>query len=479
MKKLLNKWRALPEATKSSLAFMLSSFFLTGLSVLTTPIFTRLIDSSQYGIVATYNSWLSIIDVFALLGLTSAGVFNVGLNEHKDSRDQYISSILALCNIVTVVVFGVIFTLKYFLGDEFFLPYNLILLMFIHLIFNPANVFWITRQKYEYKYKLSTLITILSSISAQALSLIVVILSATSNNLGSVRLWSVEIASLLFCVPIYFYIMLKGKKPFSARIWKKTLVFALPLIPHYLAQHVMSSADTIMLKELVGESAAGIYSVVYTVGKIVTIVWSAINVSLIAITFEALNTKDYKSLSRLVASLVFGYGIVCLVITLVAPEVLMILAPDEYSAGVYVVPPIACVSFLCALYNIYANIEFYHKRPFYIALSTIVATIVNLALNALLIPRLSYIGAAYTTFISYIVLILMHYFGYKKSANGEKIYNNKLLLLISVAILGACLLSNLLYVNRIVRYIIIGVMLIVAIIKHKAIKEKLFVLFRK
>ena len=107
MKKLLNKWRALPEATKSSLAFMLSSFFLTGLSVLTTPIFTRLIDSSQYGIVATYNSWLSIIDVFALLGLTSAGVFNVGLNEHKDSRDQYISSILALCNIVTVVVFGV------------------------------------------------------------------------------------------------------------------------------------------------------------------------------------------------------------------------------------------------------------------------------------------------------------------------------------------------------------------------------------
>lgn len=478
MKKLLNKWRALPESTKSSLAFMLSSFFLTGLSMLTTPIFTRVIDSSQYGIVATYSSWLSIIDVFALLGLTSAGVFNVGLNEHKDSRDQYISSILALCNIVTVVVFGGIFALKYFFGDEFFLPYNLILLMFIHLIFNPANVFWITRQKYEYKYKLSTLITILSSISSQALSLVVVILS-TSENLGSVRLWSAEFASLLFCVPIYFYIMLKGKKPFSAKIWKKTLLFALPLIPHYLAQHVMSSADTIMLKEIIGESAAGIYSVVHTIGKIATIVWSAINVSLIAITFEALNTKDYKSLSRLVASLVFGYGVVCLIITLIAPEVLMILAPEEYSAGVYVVPPIACVSFLCALYNVYANIEFYHKRPFYIALSTIVATVVNLALNAILIPRLSYIGAAYTTLISYVVLIFMHYFGYKKSAGGERIYNNKLLLLISVSIIGACLLSNLLYVNRIVRYIIIGVMLVVATIKHESIKQKLSVLFKK
>lgn len=478
MKKLLNKWHALPEATKSSIAFMLSSFFLTGLSVLTTPIFTRVIDKAQYGIVATYNSWLSIIDVFALLGLTSAGVFNVGLNEYKNSRDRYISSILGMCNIVTVVVFGVLFGLKSFFGDDFILPYNLLLLMFIHFVFSPANIFWITRQKYEYKYKLSTLITVFSSIVGQAFSLIVVVLSSSSE-LGSVRLWSSEIAMLLFYIPIYFYVIFKGKKFFDLKIWKKTLVFALPLIPHYLAQHIMASADTIMLKELVNEEAAGVYSVVYTIGKIATIVWSAINISLIAITFEALNTKEYKRLSRLTASLILGYGAVCLIVTLIAPEVLMILAPASYSAGVYVVPPIACVSFLSALYNVYANVEFYHKKPFYIAVSTIVATIVNLVLNYILIPRFSYIGAAYTTFISYVVLIIMHFIGYKKCARGEKIYNSYLIFLISAVIVGACLACNLLYINIIVRYAIIAVLGILAIIKRKSIIEKISTLLSK
>ena len=284
---------------------------------------------------------------------------------------------------------------------------------------------------------------------------------------------------LLFYIPIYFYIIFKGKRFFDLKIWKKTLVFALPLIPHYLAQHIMSSADTIMLKEIVGEEAAGVYSVVYTIGKIATIVWSAINVSLIAITFEALNTKDYKKLSRLTASLVLGYGLVCLIVTLIAPEVLMILAPASYADGVYVVPPIACVSFLSALYNVYANIEFYHKKPFYIAISTIVATCVNLALNALLIPRFSYIGAAYTTFISYVVLILMHFIGYKICAKGEKIYNNTIILIISLIILGSCLACNLLYINVIVRYAIIVALAIIAIIKHKSIIEKISTLLNK
>ena len=93
----------MPDAAKSSIVFALSSFILKGISFITTPIFTRIMDSSCYGIIATYNSWLSIIEVFAILGLTSAGVFNVGLNEYKEQRSRYISSVLSLCNIMTIV----------------------------------------------------------------------------------------------------------------------------------------------------------------------------------------------------------------------------------------------------------------------------------------------------------------------------------------------------------------------------------------
>jgi O-antigen/teichoic acid export membrane protein len=477
MGKLLKKWHALPSSTKSSLAFMLSSFLTTGLSVITTPIFTRVIPQEQYGLVATYYSWLSIVDVFALLGLTSAGVFNVGLNDYRDKRSKYISSILTLCNLTTVVVFGILFLAKYFIGEGFMLPTNLLVLMFVHFIFSPANIFWITREKYEYRYKLSTLITVASSILSLGASVLFVLISK-SDRLGEIRLWSSEAAVMLFYVPIYFYIMLKGKKFVSPSIWKQTLVFALPLIPHYLAQHVMASADMIMISELVSEADTGIYSVVSTIGKIATIVWSAINVSLIAITFEALNEKKYKRLHGLTVSLVLAYGVVCLGITLIAPEVLMLLAPADYAAGVYVVPPIACVSFITSLYNVYANVEFYYKKSFNIALATIVAAVLNIALNFILIPKFSYIGAAYTTLVSYVVLILMHYIGYRR-ATKDKVYNDKLMLAVSLSIIALCLVCNLLYINNIVRYVIVGLILILAVIKRKTVIQKLKLLYGK
>ena len=91
-----DKWKAMPEPAKAAVAFTFSSLTLKGIAFLTTPIFTRMMSSAQYGIISKYNSWNLILEVFALLGLTSAGVFNSGLNDYRDSRDQYISSVFII-----------------------------------------------------------------------------------------------------------------------------------------------------------------------------------------------------------------------------------------------------------------------------------------------------------------------------------------------------------------------------------------------
>ena len=113
-KGLFGKWKGMPNSARSAIVFVISSFLIKGITFLTTPIFTRLMDPTQYGIIATFNSWQLIVEVFALLGLTSAGVFNVGLNDYRECRDQYVSNVLTLCNLMTVVVFSIIFAIKYF-----------------------------------------------------------------------------------------------------------------------------------------------------------------------------------------------------------------------------------------------------------------------------------------------------------------------------------------------------------------------------
>ncbi|MBQ7935477.1 MAG: oligosaccharide flippase family protein [Clostridia bacterium] len=467
MNALLARWRALPASAKASAAFIISSLVLKGMSFLTTPIFTRIMDTSQYGVISLYNSWLLIIEVFALLGLNSAGVFNVGLNDYKDSRDQYISSVLTLCNLATVVVFAGLFIAKGYLGEDFLLPTNLLILMFIHLLFNPAQVFWITRQRYEYKYKLAFTLTVGTAVLSQILSIVFVYFNQNTPD-GYVKLWSTEIGSLFVYIPLYFLLFFRGKTFVDPKRWKQILVFALPLLPHYLAQHVMSGSDRIMVAELVSEADAGIYSVVAQISLVANIVWNAINASLIAYTHEHLEKKEYKKINSTVTLLIFGFGVICLGICLIAPEVLKILAPEEYYVGVYAIPPIAGVAFLAALYNVFANLEFFHKKSFYITLSTIVATVINLALNFVFIPKFSFYAASYTTLASYIVLVIMHYIGYRRCCK-EKIYNGKVLLLIMVGFLAAFIGCSLLYVNTIVRYAFIAALILVVLWKHRFI----------
>ena len=165
----------MPDSVKSSIAFAVSTFVLRGISFLTTPIFTRIMDQTQYGLMATYNSWLSIIEVFAVIGLTSAGVFNSGLNEYRDDRNRYIFSVLTICNFTTIIVFGAIFIIKKFFVENFLMDDTLIILMFIHFLFYPAQVFWVTRQRYEYKYKLATIVTIGSTLLGQIVAVIAVL----------------------------------------------------------------------------------------------------------------------------------------------------------------------------------------------------------------------------------------------------------------------------------------------------------------
>lgn len=467
MKKLIQKWNEMPASAKSALAFVVSSFILKGISFLTTPIFTRIMDQSQYGVISLYTSWLSIIEVFALLGLTSAGVFNVGLAEYRDERDAYISSTLTLCNIVTVIVFGALAVAKVFLGDDFLLPNNLMLLMFVHMIFSPAQVFWITRKKYEFEYAKPFLITVGSAVLAQAVSMIVVA-GIDGDTAGSGKLWATEAVSLCVNLPLYALLFARGRKTIDIPRWKQILTFALPLIPHYLSQHIMSSSDRIMVAELASEADAGIYAVVANISMVATIVWNAINGSLIAYTFEKLREKEYKSINSTACMLLVGYGAVCFSICMIAPEVLAILAPEEYAIGVYAVPPIACVAYVTALYNIFANIEFYNKKSKHITMATITAALVNVVLNWIVIPKFSFVGASYTTMISYIVLVLMHYIGYRRSTE-DKIYNGKIMFVISLVAIVACEACTLLYGSWILRYGILLVVLLVAVWKRKEI----------
>lgn len=468
---------------KSSIVYTLSSLFSKGLAIITLPIFTRLMSSSEIGVVNLYNSWYSMISVVATLSLTSGG-FQLALKEFKDKRDSYVSSVLTLTSGMALLVGAIYIVAPNFWNSLTHLTTPLMLLMVAELFLSPAQSFWLARQRYEYKYKLVAVVTFSSALVASVVSVFAVVSASKSGyeNLGEIRLFANYAVLLTYALIIWAYIYAKGKTVYNKTFWKFSLSLSVPLIGNSIAAQVLSVADRTMISHMVNNSAVGIYSTLYTVSSISLLVWQAINASFIPFLYENIDkrhrAKDIRSLST---KLLAAFSAVAFLMTLFAPEIVKILATDEYYEAIYIMPPIAAGVFLTSVSNMYSNLLIYHKKTKFIMISSITAAALNVVLNYFGIKAFGYMAAAYTTLFAYIVLAVMqgivatHIHKALSERESMDIYNTKLIVLMCFGSIVLCLCCLLLYRLSILRYVILGV----ALISGFVMREKIKVLIRK
>ena len=75
--------------------------------MITTPIFTRLLSTAEYGEFNVFNSWYSIAFIFVSLSLSS-GVYTQGLVKYDRQRKIFSSSLQGL-TLTLVVLWTVIY----------------------------------------------------------------------------------------------------------------------------------------------------------------------------------------------------------------------------------------------------------------------------------------------------------------------------------------------------------------------------------
>ena len=91
----LSKYNSASEYVKASIWFMLCMFLQKGISTISTPIFTRILTTDEYGQFSVFNSWMSIVTVFVTLSIFN-GVFTSGLVRFEKNRDVFASSMQGL-----------------------------------------------------------------------------------------------------------------------------------------------------------------------------------------------------------------------------------------------------------------------------------------------------------------------------------------------------------------------------------------------
>lgn len=448
--KIISLYYKIPYQIKSSIIILIASFATSAISFLTTPIFTRLMSVEEYGLVVQYNAVLEVITVVATLSL-SAGVYNVAMNEFKEDRDSFTFSAMLLSNFVTIFVFVIIGAFYQQFETLFKIPFELYVCMFVYLMFYPAMLMWMARQRYEYNYKSVAVVSIVT-VALSSGSGILAVSVARDVNLGFVKVFVTSIAQVLCALIIYYGIAKKANWRPKISYVKYAFFFNAPLLIHYLSQYVLRSSDRLMITSICGERATGLYGLGATVASIALMAWSAMAASLTPYVYTNLSSKQYDKVNKAVVIVLGLFGACCVLVALVGPEVIYILGSQKYMECIQLIPPIAASSLLSGIYGVYSTMAFYHHKRTSTAIMTIIAALINIGLNYVLIPMYGYIAAAYTTEFAYLVYTILHYINYRRISKYERIFNDKLIWGITLVTTTCCLVSGCAYDFWMIRY---------------------------
>lgn len=466
MNKLIRKFKNASPAAKASMALLFANLVLKGLSLISGPIFTRIMTTEQYGIVSTFLSWQSLLSVIVTLNLSS-GVFNNGMLDFKEDRDSFQFSLLVISTISTGIFFVIFCLFKQPFLKLFELPIALVYMMFLYFWFVPAYSFWSGRQRYEYKYKALTVITIGISVVSMAIGIIAVVLAPNESD-AVAKVFATEGVNVAIGIFFYIFIAYNSKLKCKLSYCKYALKFNIPLIPHYMSMYVLASSDRIMITKMVSSSATAIYSVAYTIASVINIVWQSIEASLSPWIYEKLSNNEKEPIKKLTKQIMLLFAVMCIICTLFAPEIMAILAPPSYKDGIYVIPSVAAGVFFTALYSLYMRVELYYKETGFATVATTVAAILNIILNFIFIKIFGFVAAGYTTMTCYAVLALFHYINVRKRKYDD-VFDNLAFLIISISVIIISVFISILYSWNVVRYIVIFLIMILLFIKRKLI----------
>ena len=454
---VIKKIRGLHPGVKASMAFFLSSLIIKGLAFMTTPLYTRLLSTYEFGHVSVYYTWMQMFGILAMFCL-SYGVFNCGMVDYPEKRTEFSFSLLILSNIITLCFTGILLCLYPFVKTYLNLDIPFIILMCCTFFFQPAYSFWVARQRYEMKYKVTVIVSILSAVISPAIAIICIMVSGSTDNVYP-RVFGAEIPLLVLYICFYFMLAIRSKFKVNTCYWKDVLLFNIPLIPHYLSSYVLNSSDKLMISYFINDEATAFYSVAYSIASIALIFWNAVDSSLLPFTFEKLKRNEFDSINKVSIPLLAIFGCGCFVVILMGPEVIQILATNEYKEAIFAIPPVVGATFFQAQYLLFSNILYYYKKPKYVLFGSVSAVTANIVLNCIFIPRFGFLAAGYTTLVGFAIQACVDGIAMKKVCK-HTIYSLKSIILLSGMVCAISIVSGFIYNSNIVRYLILAIYIV-------------------
>lgn len=438
---------------EAGVSYIIGNMLIKGIPFFTLPLFTRLMSTTDFGIYNIYLSYESIVGI--ILGCGLSGTVRVAKVKLNSQFEEYISAVFYLL-ILLNIAFGILGQLFFpVLNGDSWMSSSLLTALFVNCL--CTQIYGISNAKFAIngEIKKNLFFSFLMTVLNVAISLLLCLFVFKDNPyLGRIHgtvLAGLAVTALLFINQL----KITGVKKENRVFWEFGVQMGLPLVMHSLSLTILAQSDKIMIESMVGTSEAGIYSLAVTLSGIVSVIVTSVDNAWAPWFFGKLRSKSYKDIETYNSYMVFAVSIIFFVITIVSPEIIKIMSTREYWYSIIIFP----VLIISVLFNFYylipVNFEYYHMNTKYIAFSTIITAVLNIALNIYFIKKWGYVAAAYSTALSKCVLFMMHWVRAWKIEKIRLVNVSAISISMAVNIFGAFLTISFVGFWKI-RYLILG-----------------------
>lgn len=450
---------------------ILSTVLLNGISIFTSPLFSRMLGDSNYGVVSVYSTWVYLVAI--LFSLQTYQTLVHARSEFPEAEQKsYQSAVMSLSCMVFMVCAAAVIIFLGPISSLLKLEKGIVLLILLQAFGTYCVNFVNNKFTYEFKAGYNFAISMVTTIFTVVLSIVLIrIFPEDINYYGRILALAITYGILgsVFCV----YILAKGKTFFRKEYWNFCVPLALPLIFQCLSDLLLGQSDRIVIQQMGTDAMVGHYSLASNFVSVIYSVFVALNNSWCPFFYENMRHHNRDNVQKLSRNYLELYTVLAMGFMLLAKEVYHVFASEEFWAGTELIPILTASYYIVFLTALPSAYELHHRKVKVGAVLVALATIINVVLNYFLIRAMGIVGAAVATAISHAIQFLLHQiFASRIQQKGEYPFPFKLLAPYILSFFAVCAVVVLVWETWWVRWVVgaaLGIWEVYRIYKRKTI----------
>ena len=413
------------ELIKNTLIISIGKFSTQLVSFLLLPLYTSLLSTSEYGSYDLLNT-ISIFLIPCVTLLMEEGMFRFLIDAKSEEDKKQVFSITTIFTLVSFLIWSI---LIFVVGNIINYPYTIYLIFYIlaSLLSSLAG----SSARGMSKFKLYSVFCFISSLATILLNILFIV--GFKMGLSSLFLSYIIGNSL---VSIWLFIKIKIPKYISLKSLKKEKIkemvkYSLPLVPNSISWNAISLTDRLLITNVLGTGANGIYSVGNRFPTIINTCYSYFNLSWKESASRVLDNNDKDDFYNSVY-INLKHFLICVSILIIAflPFIFNILVKNDYQEAYFYIPIMILAVYFSNLSDFCSGIFSAYKDTKILAKTTVVAALINLVVGVLLINKIGLYATTIATLIAYYVIYLYRNYKLRKYIILDKDKYNLLSILV-------------------------------------------------